>query len=292
LINNRQNGRRRGRGGTRPQGSPSQQGGGSRIDNRARGNAAQLLEKYRSLARDAQMQGDRVMSEYYFQFADHYFRIVAETRARFEEQGGQPPRRLRDDERGEFGEDGEDEDGGDDDRPYMQQPAMQQPRRDEAGEERPRRDERPRDDRSRDERFRDDRPRGDRARDDRARDDRPRRDDRNRDDRPRVDQPIAEPTQSPVRIEVVNEPAPTVPMATEPAVTEAAPRRRGRPRKETLSMDAATADEGAEARFEADRLPPAVTVSAAPANDEGDPAPSAPRRRGRPRRDAAAAAEA
>ncbi|MES2498220.1 MAG: DUF4167 domain-containing protein, partial [Pseudomonadota bacterium] len=78
MINNRQNGRRRGRGGgsgaPRPNGSSGSQDRGNRIDNRARGNAAQLLEKYKALARDAQMQGDRVNTEYYLQFADHYFR--------------------------------------------------------------------------------------------------------------------------------------------------------------------------------------------------------------------------
>ena len=85
MINNRQNGRRRGRGGQRPQGNPGQPGG-SRIDNRARGNAQQLHEKYKNLAQDAQRSGDRVTTEYYLQFADHYFRVLSESRARFEEQ--------------------------------------------------------------------------------------------------------------------------------------------------------------------------------------------------------------
>ncbi|WP_343518812.1 DUF4167 domain-containing protein [Sphingomonas sp.] len=107
-MNNRQanNGRRRGRGGQRQQGGNPNQGNGNRIDNRARGNAAQLLEKYKNLARDAQMQGDRVNTEYYLQFADHYFRVLAESRSRFEEQDRQ--RRNRDD----FdGDDDEFEDG-------------------------------------------------------------------------------------------------------------------------------------------------------------------------------------
>ncbi len=98
MINNRQNGRRRGRGGgqgaPRPNGSGGGQDRGNRIDNRARGNAAQLLEKYKALARDAQMQGDRVNTEYYLQFADHYFRVLSESRSRFEEQ---QPRPRRDD---------------------------------------------------------------------------------------------------------------------------------------------------------------------------------------------------
>lgn len=93
MINNRQSGRRRGRGGQRSQqgqGRGAEQG--NRIDNRARGNASQLHEKYKTLARDAQTQGDRVMAEYYLQFADHYFRVLSESRARFEEN-----RRQRDD---------------------------------------------------------------------------------------------------------------------------------------------------------------------------------------------------
>lgn len=81
MINNRQGGRRRGRGGQRGQNL-----GGNRQDNRQRGNAAQLLEKYKNMARDAQLAGDRVQSEYYLQFADHYFRVLGENRSRFDEQ--------------------------------------------------------------------------------------------------------------------------------------------------------------------------------------------------------------
>jgi hypothetical protein len=99
LINNRQGGRRRGRGGQRGQnlGQP-----GNRQDNRQRGNAAQLLEKYKSLARDSQLAGDRVQTEYYLQFADHYFRVLSETRARFDDQN---QRRNRDDDSDEDDED-------------------------------------------------------------------------------------------------------------------------------------------------------------------------------------------
>lgn len=94
MISNRQGGRRRGRGGGQrsPNNVPNT---GNRQDNRQRGNAAQLHEKYKALARDAQLSGDRVQTEYYLQFADHYFRVLNEGRARFEEQ-----RRHRDDESG------------------------------------------------------------------------------------------------------------------------------------------------------------------------------------------------
>ena len=87
-MRNVQNGRRRGRGGPRPP-----QGGngrspdmGNRMEMRQRGNAHQLLEKYKSLARDATSQGDRVAAEYYMQYADHYYRVLNEYRLRQEEQ--------------------------------------------------------------------------------------------------------------------------------------------------------------------------------------------------------------
>lgn len=47
------------------------------------------------MARDAQLSGDRVNTEYYLQFADHYFRVLADQRGRFEEQN--QSRRPRDD---------------------------------------------------------------------------------------------------------------------------------------------------------------------------------------------------
>jgi hypothetical protein len=71
---------------------------GNRQDNRQRGNAAQLLEKYKSMARDAQLSGDRVQTEYYLQFADHYFRVLGESRARFEDQRRQRGDDLDDDD--------------------------------------------------------------------------------------------------------------------------------------------------------------------------------------------------
>jgi len=116
LINQRQGGRRRGRGGQGGGGRNLGGQPGNRQDNRQRGNAAQLLEKYKSMARDAQLAGDRVQTEYYLQYADHYFRVLSESRARFEEQDRQ--RRPRDEEfDGDEDEGSEVEaDGGDDER--------------------------------------------------------------------------------------------------------------------------------------------------------------------------------
>ena len=136
MINNRQGGRRRGRGGQRGQNLGGQPG--NRQDNRQRGNAAQLLEKYKGMARDAQLAGDRVQTEYYLQYADHYFRVLSENRARFEDQN---PRRQRDDESDEH--EGEEEmaeaeaEASPDDRPQRSERGERFSRRD-----RPRREDR------------------------------------------------------------------------------------------------------------------------------------------------------
>lgn len=151
MINNRQGGRRRGRGGQRGQ-SLGGQPGGNRQDNRQRGNAAQLLEKYKSMARDSQLAGDRVQSEYYLQFAEHYFRVLSENRARFEEQN---PRRQRDDDLDE--DDGDEmETSGEDNSDVEEEQAPRRERSDRRDRgERPERQERQR-------RYtRDDRPRDD-----------------------------------------------------------------------------------------------------------------------------------
>ena len=114
--NNRGNNRRRGRGNNRQQGGQPV----NRIDSRARGNAQQLLDKYRKLAHDSHLNGDRVQEEYYLQFADHYFRVLADQRQRQEEtrvrrdgpqEGGE---RVRNDEpRSGYDYDYGDEPGGD-----------------------------------------------------------------------------------------------------------------------------------------------------------------------------------
>ncbi|MGB7654075.1 MAG: DUF4167 domain-containing protein [Novosphingobium sp.] len=136
--NNSNNNRRRGRG-NRQQGGGG--GGGqqlNRIDSRARGNAPQLLEKYRKQAHDAHLNGDRVQAEYYLQFADHYFRVLADARVRQEEQRTrQPGERWADS--GEDGDDGNDFNNAGD-FPSFDQPVFARPQRDE----RPQRDDRPR----------------------------------------------------------------------------------------------------------------------------------------------------
>jgi hypothetical protein len=295
LINNRQAGRRnRGRNNGRPNGQ-NRGGGdnGNRIDNRARGNAAQLLEKYRNLARDAQLAGDRVNMEYYFQFADHYFRVLADNRARQEEQNpnSQPQRFRRNDENFDDEFDGMEEG-------LEGEPAQPQSyngngggnagqrddegngnRRDayRGGNDRGERNGNERNDRNNSERA----DRNDGNRNDRGNNRRDR--DFNRQPRPAEDRPAA--TDAP-RYEA-QDPAPRFEEAqAAPAPAEAAdaPRRRGRPRK--AQPEVQEADSG----FDATLLPPAI--SRADNDSDGDTAAeAAPRRRGRPRKVQPEAAE-
>lgn len=275
MINNRQAGRRnRGRNNNgRPNGG-NRGGGdnGNRIDNRARGNAAQLLEKYKNMARDAQMAGDRVNAEYYLQFADHYFRVLADNRARQEEQ--QQRFRPRDEN---FEDEGDEFDPSDFAGDYRTEQSQG-----ERGQDEDRRREQPRDHRSEQRDQRDDREgRG--------------RRDRNRRDRPAfaeaAEQPRGEPDGSdePVRkraqeAEVAPPPAATPPVADVRSDGEAeAPRpRRGRPRKAEAAKS-----EGAEG-LDLAVLPPSI----ARADNDSDPAAEPePRKRVRRARPAAEAAE-
>ena len=47
-------------------------------DVRVRGTASNIAEKYQQLARDAHTSGDLVTAEAYQQYAEHYYRLVAE----------------------------------------------------------------------------------------------------------------------------------------------------------------------------------------------------------------------
>jgi hypothetical protein len=289
MINNRQQtGRRRGRGGQRPGGgnggggggNPGRPDNGNRIDNRARGNASQLYEKYKSLASEAQRQGDRVNTEYYLQFADHYFRVLSETRARFEDQ--QPrPQRARGDEydgqrggRDEYGDDndmdGSDGDGDDyGDEGDVIRPGDQMPGDrvvgDRVGGDQPRqRPQQVRPQANDGRQYEDRRPR--REEEDR----RPRRDDRERqgnqprgefrvegEGAPRAQAPVQ--VASEVRADTI-EPSP--PMAA-PEAEAPQPRRRGRPRKEPVAETQGPEGGISESSgFDADRLPPALGIAA------------------------------
>ena len=45
---------------------------------RNKGNVSQQYNKYLKLAKESFRSGDRVQSEYYYQFTDHYYRLMVE----------------------------------------------------------------------------------------------------------------------------------------------------------------------------------------------------------------------
>jgi hypothetical protein len=57
-------------------------------DVRVRGNAHQVFDKYQALAREAAASGDRIAAEAYWQYADHYFRVI-QTMGGFVPRGNQ-----------------------------------------------------------------------------------------------------------------------------------------------------------------------------------------------------------
>ncbi len=60
-------------------------GGYKSFNNRNRGNVSQQYSKYLKLAKEASRSGDRIQSEYYYQFTDHYYRIMVELGINIEE---------------------------------------------------------------------------------------------------------------------------------------------------------------------------------------------------------------
>ena len=49
-----------------------------KITGRNNHNASKLIEKYNNLAREALSTGDKILSENYFQHADHFMRVLSE----------------------------------------------------------------------------------------------------------------------------------------------------------------------------------------------------------------------
>ena len=60
-------------------------GGYKNFNNRTRGNVSQQYNKYLKLAIVASRSGDRIQSEYYYEFTDHYYRIMVELGINIEE---------------------------------------------------------------------------------------------------------------------------------------------------------------------------------------------------------------
>ena len=280
MNNNRGNNRRRGRGNNNNNNNNSSrpQSGGqqiNRIDSRARGNAPQMLEKYRKLAQDAHLNGDRVQAEYYLQFADHYFRVTADTRVRQEEarlrqSGGQPYGQAVPAGGSVSGDRWQDQDGEDDslefgidsDFPTFDRPPPQ-PRREDREPREPREAREPREQRD----YREPRE--------------------NREPRPRTPEPVAsEPV--PAEGQRAAEGEPIAPAADNPFIRDARgprgrnDRRGGRradgdaPRPQRNFADGAADAAEPAPRFDPSSLPPAIGI-------RSDSVTEAPARAERPR---------
>ena len=84
--NNRRNNFRRNDRGFKPNGDRPKYGTNfsnnenfqRKIPSRNNHNASKLIEKYNNLAREALSSGDKILSENYFQHADHFTRILNE----------------------------------------------------------------------------------------------------------------------------------------------------------------------------------------------------------------------
>ena len=101
-------------------------------EGKVRGTPQQIIDKYLTLARDAQTSGDRVISENFLQHAEHYQRILVEAQGLGDEQ--------RRDQREHGGPDGDGHDEFDDHDAGQgeRQPGQRQPEQaaDERGEQR------------------------------------------------------------------------------------------------------------------------------------------------------------
>ncbi len=267
MISNRQNSRRRGRGGSSQRSSGSSSSGqrdsGNRIDSRARGNAAQLLEKYKNMARDAQMQGDRVNTEYYLQFADHYFRVLNDSRSRYEDQRPQSQSNGIDGDDDDYGDEGEPIRSGEQSQGNRDDSRRDDQRRDDGRSDPQRRDYNQRDDSRRDSQSRSDQQRDTQNRDS-SRDDS--RNDHSRDD-PRPPQAAAN-GHTPYRNGAASE-NDAAPPPSEKAVRKRSIRSRSKTTAAPATDDAPT--------FDAALLPPSLGIAAEPATEE-----KPKRKRGRP----------
>src|SRR5436190_2867755 len=118
-----QHNNKRSRGRSRSRHSGGSSGGGNPInrvyesngpDVKVRGTAQTVADKYLQLGRDAQLSGDNVMAENFYQHAEHYLRILAAAQA-YTQQCQQPQQQYRHPPGDEMFDEDEGDEGGDGD---------------------------------------------------------------------------------------------------------------------------------------------------------------------------------
>ncbi len=70
-------------------------------EGKVRGTPQQIIDKYLTLARDAQLSNDRVAAENFLQHAEHYARMLSEAQREMEAQRQQNQQQTNDQPRGE-----------------------------------------------------------------------------------------------------------------------------------------------------------------------------------------------
>jgi uncharacterized protein DUF4167 len=106
-MRNGQNKRMRGRNRSKGQNPLTRVYESNGPDVKIRGTASHVADKYIQLARDSQTSGDPVSAENYFQHAEHYLRLIAAAQEQFRQAN--PYYRPEQEQRDEFGDDGDDE---------------------------------------------------------------------------------------------------------------------------------------------------------------------------------------
>ena len=64
----------------------NRENGFRRKNNRNNGNVEKLITKYNELAREALSNGDKILSENYYQYADHFLRISIEQKEKYKDK--------------------------------------------------------------------------------------------------------------------------------------------------------------------------------------------------------------
>ena len=64
----------------------NRENGFRRKNNRNNGNVEKLISKYNELAREALSNGDKILSENYYQYADHFLRISTEQKEKHKDK--------------------------------------------------------------------------------------------------------------------------------------------------------------------------------------------------------------
>ncbi|MFK7791852.1 MAG: DUF4167 domain-containing protein [Devosiaceae bacterium] len=258
------NKRGRGRGGRKGPSPLSRSYESNGPDVKIRGTAQHIADKYINLARDAQSSGDTVLSEAYFQHAEHFYRIVAAAQQQMNQnvnvkRADDPLDAEEGDENGEF-------DPSDPNAPQPEGAANgsgenrreQRARDDEDGDG----ERRPRRNRGRQRRGRGEDGRGDDTRDQNregAREDNrdaARRDD-SRSEAARADSPSEAPNQASDAPQAQADVQPEAERVEKSAdATEAKPRRAPRQRKASVPVEDRFTDEGSSGDAAAAPEPP------------------------------------